>query len=335
MFYFKSKNLLLLLFFSLLVSNTLLSQNIYHFPFDEGIGIIANNTFPESELINGILSDGVLWTMNGKFNKAVSFNKSSDFINLGNSTFNIKDEFTICFWIKLNALSNNTNTFIIQRGQYAYPFGIQITGERKIQFIVRTNPFQYLISDTKLEYNIWYHVTVLFGNNVQAIYINSKLDAIVQPSGNLFFEYNSFFENTYMGKYQNSDPDFFIGTIDDLWIIDRALNENIILKIYRNKYAESQIYYTHSNNGYHYATRLNTDGTLQNWSWTGGHGLGDAGWTMADLFGDGRAVYYTHSNNGYHYATRLNADGTLQNWSWAGGHGLGDAGWEKAKLFFK
>jgi len=82
---------------------------------------------------------------------------------------------------------------------------------------------------------------------------------------------------------------------------------------------------THSSSGAHYATRLNPDGTLQNWTWSGGHSVGDAGWQMADLFGDGRQVYWTHSSSGAHYATRLNPDGTLQNWTWSGGHGVGDA----------
>ncbi len=43
----------------------------------------------------------------------------------------------------------------------------------------------------------------------------------------------------------------------------------------------------------------------QNWTWTGGHGVGDSGWQLGDLFGDGRQVYWTHSGNGTHYATRF------------------------------
>ena len=42
---------------------------------------------------------------------------------------------------------------------------------------------------------------------------------------------------------------------------------------------------------------------LLNSTWSGGHGVGDSGWQMADLFGDGRQVYYTHSGNGTHYLT--------------------------------
>jgi len=71
----------------------------------------------------------------------------------------------------------------------------------------------------------------------------------------------------------------------------------------------------------------------QNWSWGGGHGIGDQGWQLADLFGDGRPVYWTHSSDGTHYATRLNPDGTVQNWSWSGGHGVGDSGWQLVDLF--
>ena len=72
---------------------------------------------------------------------------------------------------------------------------------------------------------------------------------------------------------------------------------------------------------------------LQNWMWTNGQGVGDSGWAMADLFGDGRQVYYTHDGNGTHYATRLNPDGTVQNWRWTGGQGMGGSGWQMADLF--
>lgn len=94
-----------------------------------------------------------------------------------------------------------------------------------------------------------------------------------------------------------------------------------------------RIYYTRSWDGNHFATRLNPDGTLQNWHWAGGNGEGDSGWDVGDLFGDGRRIYYTHNMNGQHFATRLNEDGTLQNWSWAGGHGVGSQGWRLVDLF--
>jgi hypothetical protein len=75
-----------------------------------------------------------------------------------------------------------------------------------------------------------------------------------------------------------------------------------------------QVYWTHSG-GTHYATRLNPDGTVQNWEWSG-HGVGGDGWELVDLFGDGRKVYWTRSGNN-HYATRLNPDGSAQNWTWS------------------
>lgn len=71
----------------------------------------------------------------------------------------------------------------------------------------------------------------------------------------------------------------------------------------------------------------------QSWTWANGHGVGDLGWEIADLFGDGRKAYYTHSSNGCHYASRPNADGTIQSWTWCGGHGVGDLGWRMADLF--
>ncbi len=80
------------------------------------------------------------------------------------------------------------------------------------------------------------------------------------------------------------------------------------------------VYYTTNGAGQHYATRINADGTVQNWNWNG-HGLGNAGWDIVDIFGDGRPLYWTHDTSGNHYASRLNSDNTVENFSWAGGHG--------------
>jgi len=100
-----------------------------------------------------------------------------------------------------------------------------------------------------------------------------------------------------------------------------------------------QIYYTVSKAGTHYATRLSRDSTggnnhtLKNWTWTGGHKVYDAGWQLADLFGEGRQVFYTNTKTGTHYATRLNENGTVQNWTWTGGHKVYDGGWKVVDLF--
>jgi len=87
------------------------------------------------------------------------------------------------------------------------------------------------------------------------------------------------------------------------------------------------VFWTHNANGEHFATRINPDGTSQNWHWTGGQGVANLGSGLTDLFGDHRLVYWT-SDNGNLYATRLNADGTLQNWTWPFNHssawGFGD-----------
>lgn len=91
------------------------------------------------------------------------------------------------------------------------------------------------------------------------------------------------------------------------------------------------VYYTHSNTGNHFATRINADGTTQTWTWPNGHGVGNAGWDIVDLFGDGRPVYWTHDTSGNHFATRFNEDQTVQNFSWSGGHGVGSSEPEQTK----
>jgi len=68
---------------------------------------------------------------------------------------------------------------------------------------------------------------------------------------------------------------------------------------------------------------------VQNLTWSG-EGQGNAGWLIADLFGDGRQVYWTQNSDGSHYGTRRNQDGSVQNWYWPVGY---NAQWTFGDLF--
>lgn len=93
-----------------------------------------------------------------------------------------------------------------------------------------------------------------------------------------------------------------------------------------------QMFYTHSTDGTHKATRLNSNGTFTNYAWTGGHGVGNGGWTLADLFGEGRKLYYTYTTGGTHKATRLNSNQTVNNFTWTGA-GPANADWKTGDPF--
>jgi subtilisin family serine protease len=91
------------------------------------------------------------------------------------------------------------------------------------------------------------------------------------------------------------------------------------------------VYVTHRNNGYYYASQLNADGNIINTKWSGGHGMANR-WNFSNIFGGDRELYVTHTNNGQFYATQLNSDGSLQNWKWSGGHGITNH-WRFADIF--
>lgn len=99
-----------------------------------------------------------------------------------------------------------------------------------------------------------------------------------------------------------------------------------------------QLFYTHDNAGTHFANRFkekkgNAPEQSNTWSTGAAGAVGDAGWGMGDLFGDGRQMFYTHSTDGTHRAIRFNSNGTFNAFSWTGGHGVGNAGWQLADLF--
>lgn len=95
------------------------------------------------------------------------------------------------------------------------------------------------------------------------------------------------------------------------------------------------VFYTNSNNGSHYAVRLNSDGSYDTFNWTGTPQPLNGGWELADLRGDGRMAYVTNSTSGTHTAVQFNAvsPATFTTWTWSDSVAQGDGGWKMGDVF--
>ena len=81
-----------------------------------------------------------------------------------------------------------------------------------------------------MQINSWYHVVVVYNHQNISIYINSQLDNSSTftkiPSTNT--------DNIYIGNDTDGNNEYFYGKIDDIFIFNRALNENEILDLFND-----------------------------------------------------------------------------------------------------
>jgi len=198
---------------------------VAYWALDENSG----NTATDSAGSNtGTLLNGPTWTT-GQYNSALSFDGTDDYVDLGTGNFNLTDSLTVSAWVNVSSANSGYAT-IIGRGQYLYPFWLQLDIENKIRFGIRTTSANYLTTDTRLNTGQWYHLAATYQNGERIIYINgqpSKSDtltgALYQKSG----------EKTLLGNTPNSTA-YFNGTIDDVRIYNRALSAQEISDLYNN-----------------------------------------------------------------------------------------------------
>jgi len=196
--------------------------------FDEGQGITVHD-----ESGNG--NTGTMTTMDppndwvaGKFNGALDFDGSNDYIDAGTINYSSYAGLTFSGWIKADSLA--ANSIASSWGQSGNSdFAWLLFGgwweDNKVDFLVSStgNSYTGVRSNTTLSNGIWYHVAATWDSTSMKIYINGKLDNSNTTSIPSSIFNNNF--NTYIGCDSDSASRlrFFDGQIDDVRIFNYAL----------------------------------------------------------------------------------------------------------------
>ncbi len=198
----------------------------YSFDVDEsGTGIISDDIGSN----NGALF-GATWTSSGRSGGAYSYDGVDDYIDLGTSSFNIlsNNEFTIAVWINPTSQEGEAIDSIISRGQYVYPFSIQLDNQNKLKGGARTSGASpYVFSSSPIVYGNWIHVALSFTNGNLSLYVNGIPDSSIVKSGAL----STTSANTTIGKLHNAGY-YYHGVIDEVRIYDERLTSAEIKSLY-------------------------------------------------------------------------------------------------------
>lgn len=171
---------------------------------------------------------------NGLNAKAIEFDGIDDYLE-GQNNFNLvgTNKLTLSAWIK--PYSQKTGTIMSKNG----PFNLQYNFNKKIKFSIHNGTWDDSNSNSLVNINEWTHIVALYDGKYQKIYINGKLDSIRNKTGNMTG--NGCFQ---IGRSTNGGCDggnansYFNGSIDEITVYTKALNDYEILDLYNSRKAK-------------------------------------------------------------------------------------------------
>ena len=238
-FYVLVTNIVLLFFTFALAQPSYVPQNDLVAWWD-----FNNNSLDESPLNNHGSANGVEYVSN-RFNsseEAIRFTGLNSYVEVDHTNdFNLDNNssYSISFWIKIEDNPNNVpEAGVIAKWNEllssSYPVRIDATdmgnGESRLSWrIYSIQPASQYYLDVFLKNNCYYHVTYVVSDFVCKLYINAEFtNSVSFTPGN--FDNN---HNLFIGKRNTPAPRRFKGTLDELGIWNRALEENEILDLFK------------------------------------------------------------------------------------------------------
>jgi hypothetical protein len=165
----------------------------------------------------------------GNLNSAYQFDGINDYIEVQNSsTLNFQNSCTINFWMKVGDFFER-EAYPLSHGNWENRWKVSITNNR-IRWTIKTEQgTKDLDSETELELDSLYNITVLYDGSDFEIYINGNLDALSTFSG-LILQTNINF--TIAQILPGNNQYNFKGVLDDIRIYNYALSFQEIRNLY-------------------------------------------------------------------------------------------------------
>jgi len=211
-------------------------------PFPDGGGVALYQLNGDATDVSGNY-DGTATDVTygaGEFGQAGVFNGSSSLITLPSSIntsyINPSGQFSFSLWVKLNEVGTNQYRII----DFDVPNNIELTlnanGQQagKIIWVIYNTSYEYLVSNTTVVANTWYHISVTYNNGFSELFINGSSEGtmsktLVQSSQNIGL--GARFNNT-----ENTN-----GSIDQVRFFNRALRPYEVEALYTEEYCTPTI----------------------------------------------------------------------------------------------
>jgi uncharacterized protein (TIGR03437 family) len=196
------------------------------YSFNEGSGSTLNDLSGNSN--NGTIF-GATWTNNGKYGKALSFNGTSSYVDLGNSALlQLTGSMTLSAWIK-SAANPPDDGQIIAKSDNTGGWQLKTspdTGVRTFGMAVSSNSTAHIqrYSSIQPSLSTWYHVAGVYNASTQVmnIYVNGVLVNGTLRGTIPASQFNNAAQHVTIGK--RSGGFYFNGVIDELRVYNRALS---------------------------------------------------------------------------------------------------------------
>jgi len=188
-----------------------------YWSLNEGTGTVAADLSVNS--YNGTLSGSVEWT-DGIYGGALHFNGNDAFVETGQSILNGLGGFTLAGWVS----ANNVNVYSSLFGQNdLVEFGF--IGGSELGTWLLGNNWVLVSASYPFDYPSWHHVALTGDSTGVVIYIDGQ-EAASDP-GAVSSGSSGFTFKIGAGVF-NETGDPFLGEIDDVWAIGRALTQDEI-----------------------------------------------------------------------------------------------------------
>lgn len=180
---------------------------------------------------NNGTSFGADYALEGKFDKSMYFNGSSDYIEIPNSSnLNISNQITLEVWAKWNIEPTSGNDWaqILNKNgesQYQIQHNFDNTG---FEFAINTTSGRtWVIGNTNPVQNKWHHIVATYDGSMMQLYVDGSLDNTQTHSGDIVSSSSSLL----LGKHKDYNR-HFNGNIDELAIYSRVLSASEISSRY-------------------------------------------------------------------------------------------------------
>ena len=193
------------------------ARPVAHYKLDEASGTINDS----SGNANNSSAQSVTYGATGKIAGAISFNGTSSYIQIPNSTSlgNLNHHITVAAWINPSVASDKC----IANKRYGtgvngFEFRTYSGGCLRFSFGDGTSYYDYNSDASAYTTGTWQHVAAVYNGKNVKFYVNGVLKGVRAATGRIA-------TNTYplfIGKYQTSAY-YFSGSMDDVRVYNRSL----------------------------------------------------------------------------------------------------------------
>jgi hypothetical protein len=188
---------------------------------------------------NGIAHGATLTTDRfGQPDAAYSFDGISDYIEIPESSAFDSEDFSISMWFMPlrnpdNAITSKQADFLFSKERFNFELhtGSGVSGNTAMRFLPRSGTEFWDSPADSYQTNVWQQVTAIFQPSAQKVrlFINGKELVLIGPS-----TFAAGADNASAARIgmRSNDTFPFEGTIDDIRIYNRALNDEEVSKLY-------------------------------------------------------------------------------------------------------